>query len=351
VARSQSGPVRIGLGGLGSIGSKAAQLLADYRPGAEIVGAATQDAKDIGRPLHAVVGSKVHGPIVVGSLAEMLRARPEVVILATGSFVLDSLPQVLECVNAGAHVISPCEQLAYPYAQFQEAADTIHKAAVANNVTVIGTGINPGLIFDSLVAMVSGVCWDIESIKGRRVVDVTGFGENIHRRLGIGFTPSEFEKGRRTKEIAGHVGFPESIQIVCERLGINLDGPVRETLEPMVSATPATAKYGILPAGVIEGLVQRAVGMVGGAEFMTLELVLHVRPKAAGFVVADRFEINGRHSVQLTMEPGLDPVPMTAAQLVNSIPTVLASSPGLLTVKDIPAPAAWLGPISDEMLR
>ena len=352
MAGSKSGDrVRVALGGLGTIGGSVARLLVDHRVDVDVVAAATQNPGDIGRYLKDVAGTSGNGPQVVGSLAEMLRPHPDVVILATGSFISDALPLVLECVEAGANVISPCEQLAYPFRRFPKESAAIDEAARARNVTVLGTGINPGLIFDALVAAASGACWDVTSIRGRRVVDTTGFGENIHHRLGIGYTAEEFDEGRRTKRIAGHVGFPESIEMVCERLGISLDGPVEESLEPLIAKTPAPTKYGAVPAGSTEGLIQRALGRVKGAEFMQLELVLHHRPKESGFVPVDTFTIDGRYPVHLTLDPGLDPVPATAAQLVNSIPAVLRAEAGLKTVKDIPAPAAWLGDLAGVGLR
>ena len=342
------GPVRVGLGGLGTIGASVARLLLDHRHGVDVVGAATQNEADIGRALHEVVGARRRGPTVVGSIAEMLMQRPDVVILATGSFISDTLPQIVECARAGANVISPCEELAFPFRRFPKESAIIEEAARTGKVTVLGTGINPGLIFDSLLAAVSGASWDVTSIRGRRVVDTTGFGENIHRRLGIGYRADEFEESRRTRKIAGHVGFPESIEMVCERLGLTLDGPVEESLEPLIAKTPAPTRYGAVPPGSTEGFIQRAVGRVGGADFIQLELVLHLRPKEAGFVPSDSFTIDGLYPIHLTLDPGLDPVPATAAQLVNSIPAVVRAEPGLKTVKDLPAPSAWLG---DAVLR
>ncbi len=339
------GAVRVGLGGLGTIGTAVARLLLDFRHEIEVVSAATQHQDHIGRQLHEVAGTSTSGPVIVGSLREMLVDRPDVVILATGSFLSEVEPQVLECVRAGAAVISPCEELAFPFRRFPEAASTIDHAARDKNITVLGTGLNPGLIFDSLLAAASGACWDVQGIRGRRVVDTTGFGENIHRRLGIGFTLEEFEEGHRTGRVAGHVGFPESIELVCERLGVQLDGPVEESFEPLIARSPAPTRYGAVPVGKTEGFVQRAIGRAHGSPFIQLELVLHLRPREAGFLPSDSFTIDGRAPVHLTIDPGLDPVAATAAQLVNSIPTVLAAEPGLKTVKDLPAPAAWLGKV------
>jgi hypothetical protein len=337
------GRVRVGLGGLGTIGAAVARLLLDLRSEVEVVAAATQNQTDVGRPLHEVARSSRSGPQVVGSLQELVETRPDVVVLATGSFISEVRAQVLTCVEAGANVVSPCEELAYPFRRFPEVATAIDDAARENGVTVLGAGLNPGLIFDSLLAAASGACWDVQAIRGRRVVDTTGFGENIHRRLGIGYTLEEFEEGHRTGSIAGHVGFPESIEIVCERLGVQLDGAVEETFEPLIAESPAATRYGAIPAGKTEGFVQRATGRANGSDFVQLELVLHLRPREAGFIPSDSFTIEGRAPVHLTLDPGLDPVAATAAMLVNSIPALLRAEPGLKTVKDLPATAAWLG--------
>lgn len=337
-------PVRVALGGLGTIGLAAARLLHEHRPVAEIVAAASKDPVQVGRALGELTGSATPAPQVVGSLEEMVASRPDVVLLSTGSFIAEVTPQVLTCVRAGANVISPCEELAFPFRRFPGQAGEIENSARESGVTVLGTGLNPGLIFDSLLAAATGGSWDVTRISGRRVVDVTGFGENIHLRLGIGYTLEEFEDGHRNGTVAGHVGFPESIEIVCERLGVLLEGAVEQSFEPLIARSPAPTRYGAVPAGKTEGFVQTAVGRARGSDFIQLQLVLHLRPRQAGFVPSDSFTIDGKAPIHLTIEPGLDPVVATSAQLVNSIPSVLAAGPGLKTVKDIPAPAAWLGP-------
>jgi hypothetical protein len=201
----RSAQIRVGVCGLGSVGKKVAQLLLDHRTGVEIVGAATLEESDIGRPLDVVVGADAKGPVVVGSLEALLEARPEVIVYCTGSFLADVEEDVVTCARAGVSLVSPCEELAFPFTRFAEAAARIDTAARAGGATVLGSGVNPGFTFDSLLVALTGVCWDVRSIRGRRVVDTTGFGENIHRRLGIGFTLEEFDAGHRDGSIAGHV--------------------------------------------------------------------------------------------------------------------------------------------------
>lgn len=345
-------PVRVGLCGLGSIGKHAARLLLDHRAGHEIVGAATKEPEAQGQPLGAVVGAQTTGgPRVVAELSAVLELEPEVVVYATGSFLQDTTDDVVAIASAGAHVVSPCEELAFPFTRFDEAARRIDEAARAHGVTVVGTGVNPGFIFDALLVTATGVCWDVSAIRGRRVVDVVGFGENIHRRLGIGYTHEEFVRGHEEGSIAGHVGFPESIAMVCERLGLDLDGPVQEVFEPLIAESPVPTRYGALEAGYTEGFIQRATGIVGGEPRIELELVLHLRPQSAGLEPADTIEIDGLHSVRLVLRPGMDAILATSAQLVNAIPVLRAVGPGLKSVKDLPPTTAWLGDLRKTVIR
>lgn len=344
--------MRVGICGLGSIGRAAAQLLLDHRQGVEVVAAATKEEGAIGRPLGEYVGAaEGPGPVIVDDLGAVIEARPEAIVFATGSFLSQTEDDVVAIAESGIDVVSPCEELAFPFNRFPESAARIDAAARASGATVLGTGVNPGFIFDGLLSTATGVCWDIDSIRGRRIVDVVGFGENIHLRLGIGYTLEEFERGHAEGSIAGHVGFPESIEMVCERLGLVLDGPVEERFEAMVAETPAPTRYGEVPVGKTEGFVQRATGTVDGKPIVEFELVLHLRPQAAGMEPADSFEIEGIHPVRLTLSPGMDAIPATSAILVNSLPVVAKADPGLKSVKDLPTAGAWLGASTAGSIR
>ena len=57
------------------------------------------------------------------------------------------------------------------------------------------------------------------------------------------------------------------------------------------------------------------------------------------------------HPVRLTLEPGMDAILATSAQLVNAIPVVLTAEPGLKSVKDLPPTTAWLGDLADSVIR
>src|SRR5438552_11010410 len=111
----------VGLCGLGSIGSHVGKLLLDHRRGVEVVAAATKEPEAIGRQLGDVVGAETGGgPVVVETLDAVLAARPDVVVYSTGSFMRDTANDVLAVASAGAHLVSPCEELAFPFRRFSE---------------------------------------------------------------------------------------------------------------------------------------------------------------------------------------------------------------------------------------
>ena len=62
------------------------------------------------------------------------------------------------------NVITSAEEMAYPQAQEPELAAKLDEIARRNGVTVLGTGINPGLIMDLLVILWTGACESVDHI-------------------------------------------------------------------------------------------------------------------------------------------------------------------------------------------
>jgi len=336
--------VKVGLVGLGTIGTHIARLLLDHRQGIEIVGAFTLESESVGRSLSDVVGAATASTVSVSDqLSDVLATGPDIVLHATQSFLEDVADQIFACIAAGANVISCAEELAYPQRRNPALAMKLDDAAKEAGVTIVGSGVNPGFLFDSFLAKATSICWDIQSISGRRVVDVSGFGEAIHRRLGIGYPANEFSAGHENGTIAGHVGFPESIAIVLRTLGLALDEPVEESFEPLIATESVETRYGAVDAGTTEGFIQRAVGRARGEDFIRLELVLHLQPEARGFPLMDTITISGEQPVNLSLTPGPSALLSTSANIVNSIPSVLMAPPGVQVVTDLRPPAAWLG--------
>ena len=50
---------------------------------------------------------------------------------------------------------------------------------------------------------------------------------------GVGTTPEAFWAGVTDGSIVGHVGFPESVRMISEALGLDVDAHIEQTREPI----------------------------------------------------------------------------------------------------------------------
>src|SRR5262245_37359309 len=110
-------PIRIVHYGLGAIGSGIARLAVEQR-GIEVVGGIERDPAKAGRDLGEVIGldRSLGAPVSDDAGLILEQTKPDVVIHATASRFHQVYPQIVECVQARANVISTCEELVYPYA-------------------------------------------------------------------------------------------------------------------------------------------------------------------------------------------------------------------------------------------
>ena len=143
------------------------------------------------------------------------------VVIATTSFLAAIADDVRDAVEAGSNVITTAEEAAYPWANDAATADRLDALARSRGVTILGAGLNPGFAFDALVLTACGVVPEVESLLVERVVDLSGFGETVLRRIGVGHSAESFEEGRRNGTVTGHIGFPQSMRVVAARLGVD----------------------------------------------------------------------------------------------------------------------------------
>jgi 4-hydroxy-tetrahydrodipicolinate reductase len=86
------------------------------RPGIEVVGAVDVDPDKAGRDLGELLGGPAVGvSIGVDAAATLAAMRPDVVLHATQSSLARVAPQLAQIAEFGAHVVSTCEELAYPW--------------------------------------------------------------------------------------------------------------------------------------------------------------------------------------------------------------------------------------------
>jgi len=314
--------------------------------GLEFVGAVDIDPNKVGKDLGEVVGGQKIGVRITDDSRKLLaKTKPDIVLHSTGSYLKSVKPQLLEIMRSGADIISTCEELAYPFLKNPIIAKELNSSALRYNVTLLGTGVNPGFVMDALVLTATGVCQDVKSVKSSRIQDASYRRLPFQKKIGAGLTPEEF-KSKVAEGTIKHVGFQESIAMIASGLGWKLDR-IDEGIEPKLADKPVSSEYLKVEAGQVAGVNQTATGFVGGEPLILLNLQAYLGcPDPKEWIVID-----GQPKIDLTIKGGVHGDMATAAVVVNSIPRVLNSKSGLMTMKDLPVPSGWFSDLSNFIER
>ncbi len=323
--------IRVIVYGLGPIGIATARL-ALTKSSLEVVGA-VDIAKDmVGRDLGDVLKLDQKLGIAVTDNAKALfsSCRADLVIHTAGSRLKNIAPQIEEILAGRLNVVSSAEELLFSVPEKKEASDKLHRLALQQGVSILGTGVNPGFVMDALPAYLTSVCQEVKSVRVERVVDAATRRYPLQKKIGAGMSPEVFQAKIEEKAM-GHVGLVESVYLLASACGFTLD-EVRETVEPVFAPKPAKTDYFDLKTGDIAGIKNVAWGLKSGDTLVSLDLRMYIgasNPHDAVF-------IDGNPPISMRIEGGVAGDQATAAILVNSIPLVVAARPGLLTVRDIP---------------
>ena len=322
---------RVSLIGLGPIGIEVGKALAG-RDGIELAGAADPAPDKAGKPLSSLLDGAFAGLDVSPSASALYaktsgtRGRQDVAVLCTGSRLHSMLPQIEEAIDAGLHIVSTCEELAYPVLRHAPMARQIDRRAKDRGVAVLGTGVNPGLVMDRLVLAVASACVRVDAVRVTRVVDAAKRRGPLRAKVGAGLTREEFAAGVVEKKL-GHVGLSESAAIIAQGLGLPID-EITETIKPVIAQHDTDG----IPAGGVLGLHQVALVQAGDEAKVVLDLKMAVGAPDP----ADRIDIEGDPPLHLVAAGGFHGDRSTIGTVVNAIPFIVSASPGLHNVVTLP---------------
>ncbi|HVV15772.1 MAG TPA: saccharopine dehydrogenase NADP-binding domain-containing protein [Polyangia bacterium] len=312
-------PVAVAVIGLGAIGREVVKAVL-ARPGLTLVGAA--DPAFVGRDAGEVAGVGATGVPVRATAAEAL-AGAAVALVLTASSVSELVPIVDACAAAGVDLVSTCEDLAYAPLVTPELARRIDEQARDAGITVVGTGVNPGLVMDRLPVTLAAACVRVDRIAVTRVVDAAKRRGPLRAKVGAGLTPEEFEAGVTARRL-GHRGLSESCALIGLGMGWSFD-EIRATIGPVLDPREGIA------AGRVAGLRQSAAGMVDGRELVRLDLEMSV----AAPEPHDRVVIEGDPPLDMIIRGGTHGDRATVGTVLNAIAPTQVAAPGLRTVLDL----------------
>jgi len=323
--------------GVGYLGRKAIELM--LRKDIEVV-AAIGHQSYIGEDIGKLVGLGEVGVKVTNDVGKVVKnVKADIVSNCTGTTLSGVYEHIKPFIEAGINVVSIAETIGYPWHRSPELAKEIDRNAKDHNVTVIGTGLNPGFSWDFIPIAFISACWRIDKIKARRVTDWSKTSPN-RALVRFGRKPEEFRKEVVAGKIPLHTGFYECMDLLGEVLSWKLDEIV-VTWEMAVSKSLRKAESVTVQPGTTVGFKQVATGMVDGEAKIVLELCPFIRPNLEedGVEPGETLWIEGEPSFTINTKwtPVEEGTPLcTVARLVNSLQPAIEAESGLLAVTDLP---------------
>jgi len=254
----------------------------------------------------------------------------DVAILATVSDLPRIGPQIISLVEAGLPVVSTCEELFYPWDSNKEWSETIDRAAKDKQVAVVGTGVNPGFLMDTLPAMLSAVCNHVDRIEVRRYQDAQFRRVPFQKKIGAGLSFEEFER-RKNEGSLRHVGLSESMHFIAHQLGWHLER-TEDKIEPVIADRTIQTESLMILSGQVTGVRQTGKAWVKGEEKIRLIFQASVGEPDS----YDEIEIFGTPHIRSRIMGGVNGDVATCSIILNACHSITKAMPGLRTMADIP---------------
>jgi len=263
--------MRLGVYGFGAIGRMAATLALER--GHDLTAVVDIDKRIVGKDVGELLGVGSLGVKVTPDVEELADA--DVVFHATGSYLDRVFDQIVSVLRMGVSVVSTCETLSYPYYRYPVLALKLDEVAKTYGTVVIGTGINPGFLFDTLVAVVAASTPYVRRIRAVRSLDAAKRREPFRKKIGVGEDPKVVEEKLARGEITGHVGYAESVYLVAHAGDLNLTKVVE--WQGVVPAESDVESSGIkVEKGRNRGIRGYGAGFVGSREVIRVEFEAYV---------------------------------------------------------------------------
>ncbi len=328
-------------------------------PRFELVGLVVSDAAKVGQDAGALAGLEtITGVEATDDLAGALATKPDCVVYCALSETrfFEALEDIKVCLAAGANVVatSPVPMM-YPWGLLPDSMiEPYEEVCRENGVSLFVSGVDPGWANDLLPFVVASTCQSVEQVRCYEIADyatydgapvmfdVMGFGRPVGEDL-----PMLFQPGMLTG------AWGPTLRQLAKGFGLELD-EITEWFDQEPAPEDFDVAVGRIPKGGVAAVRFRIAGVVAGRELLVVDHTTRLRPdlrpdwpQAAQEGGSYRVEITGEPSYRVDVCPtsrkgdhNYASIALGAGRVVNAIPDVVASAPGIRTVLDLPVPTA-----------
>ena len=262
--------------------------------------------------------------------AALLRGPIDAAIVTTSSDLARCAPTFRTLLKRGLPVVSTCEELIFPWLRHAALAQELDALAKAHGSRLLGTGVNPGAMMDTIPVFITAVCNKVHSVEVHRIQDATTRRLPFQKKIGATLSPAAFNQGI-TDGWLRHVGLGESLHFVAHYLGLPFER-WQESIEPVLASTPTACGLGPIPAGHALGVRQIATGYRADQPVITM-----IFQAAIGQAdPMDRVIIRGEPDLDVRFSGGVHGDIATSAMTLNAVGSLIPAPPGLHTSATVP---------------
>lgn len=338
----------------GGVGRAAIQGIASH-PELELVGVWVHGDDKVGRDAGELAGLDPMGVAATNDADALLTQDADCVLYAP---IMAQREEVLAILRSGKNVVTP---LAWFYRGGRDWSD-LESACKEARVTLHGTGIHPGGVTERLPLVISAFSRAVTHVRAEEWSDLRTYGapDVVRDLMLFGKTPDEATQSPMVAFLGD--GFCQSIDMVADTLGFDLEPEKRVTHEVSAATRPIDSPIGVIEPGRVAAQRFTWEGLVRGEPVITVRTNWFMGEDGfeAGWgfgAEGERFEvaITGDPSSRVTFKgwhpesvaAGLERNPgivATANHCVSAIPAVCAAPPGIQSYLDLPLVAGRAAP-------
>lgn len=255
-------------------------------------------------------------------------------VVATASALPKCAETFRSLLSSGVSVVSTCEELTYPWLRHRALAAELDALAKENSCRLLGTGVNPGFLMDTLPVAATAVCRSVSRVHCWRIQDATTRRLPFQKKIGAGLTEEQFAARIKDGSLR-HVGLGESLHFIADYLGLKID-KWDETIEPVKTDRMLMCALGLIETGQAAGVRQVAKGWTRGGGDPEPVIQMEFQAAIGQLDPHDRVQIEGEPPIDLVIRGGVHGDVATTAITLNAIPSLLSAPPGLHTMATIP---------------
>ena len=347
------GPIRVFQVATGNVGTEMIRRLGPHAD-LELIGVHCYSPDKIGCDVGELAGIGAIGVKATGTVDEIIAAKPDVVTFH-GVFPDEEL--YLQVLEAGINVVTTADWITghhrdanHPHPSGRPWTELIEEACQKGGVTFYGTGMNPGL------AQILGIVHTADVAEIERVTVIESVDVSCHhsadtwKEVGYGRPvddpelPAMIEKYTRV--------FEDSVWLMADAFGLVLD-EVAFSYEAGACTEDVDLGWYHLPKGSLGANYVKYQGLVAGVPRVEVHLEWQMTPHTE-----PKWDIQGCYITQVEGDPCIyskhmifpkpgtdlsDPaefasigMTVTGLPALNSIRSVVAAPPGIVTSADLP---------------